>query len=91
MTESAHDQALKAALLRRSEHWKTAAARAARLSRERATDLADAVQMADDYRLLAHDLARARRLLPDSRVRQYLEGAYVRAHATLYRGAGRPG
>ena len=91
MTESADNQALKAALLRRSQQWQTAAARAERLARERAVDLADAVQMADDYRLLAHDLARARRLLPDSRVRHYLEGAYARAHATLYRGAGHPG
>jgi uncharacterized membrane protein SpoIIM required for sporulation len=85
------DQALKAALLRRSEHWKAAVARAQRLSREQATDLADANQMADDYRLLAHDLARARRLMPDTRVREYLEAAYIHAHATLYRKAWHPG
>ena len=84
------DQALQAALLQRSEQWQAAAARSERLSRGRAANLADAAQMADDYRLLAHDLARARRLLPDSRVRQYLESAYRRAHATLYREAYRP-
>lgn len=91
MSDSPRDAALKVALLQRSEHWKSAAARARRLARERAADLADAAQMADDYRLLAHDLARVRRLMPNTRVREYLEAAYVRAHATLHRGAWRPG
>ena len=84
------DQALTAALLSRSERWKAASARAQRLSRERAVDLADATQMADDYRLLAHDLARARRLIPNTRTRDFLEAAYVRAHGTLYRKAWHP-
>jgi uncharacterized membrane protein SpoIIM required for sporulation len=91
MNDSARDQALKVALLRRSEYWQAAAARAQRLARERAVDLADAAQMADDYRLLAHDLARVRRLMPDTRVREYLEAAYVRAHTTLHRAAWHPG
>jgi uncharacterized membrane protein SpoIIM required for sporulation len=86
----AGDQALQTTLLQRAEQWKSAAARSERLARDPATDLADAAQMADDYRLLAHDLARARRLMPESRVRHYLEAAYARAHATLYRGASRP-
>ena len=84
------DEALKSALLRRSELWKAAAARARRLTREPAKNLADATQMADDYRLLAHDLARARRLIPDTRTREYLEATYVRAHGTLYRKAWHP-
>jgi uncharacterized membrane protein SpoIIM required for sporulation/uncharacterized RDD family membrane protein YckC len=88
---SALDEALKVAVLRHSSRWQDAAARAERLSREPATDLADATQMADDYRLLAHDLTRVRRLMPNTRVRQYLEGAYARAHNTLYRAAWRPG
>ena len=91
MSTTDRDHALKIALLQRSERWKTAAARAARLSRGAAVDLADATQMADDYRLLAHDLARVRRLMPDTRVREYLEAAYARAHATLYHGAWHPG
>jgi len=82
---AAQEEALKAALLQRTPQWQAATSRAERLAQEQATDLADATQMADDYRLLAHDLARARRLLPDSRARQYLEAAYARAHATLYR------
>jgi uncharacterized membrane protein SpoIIM required for sporulation len=89
--DSDRDRALEAALLRRANHWKAATARAQRLSREPATDLADATKMADDYRLLAHDLARARRLMPNTRAREYLEAAYVRAHATLYRKAWHPG
>ena len=84
------DEALSTALLQRTAQWQRAAARSERLAREPAHDLADAAQMADDYRLLAHDLARARRLMPDSRVRQYLEAAYARAHATLYHEAFRP-
>src|SRR5207237_1086430 len=46
-----------------------------------------ASRLASDYRLRAHELARARTLLPDSRTREYLEAAYARAHATLHRGA----
>jgi uncharacterized membrane protein SpoIIM required for sporulation len=41
--------------------------------------------------MLAHDLARVRRLMPDSRTRDYLEAAYARAHATLHHGAWRAG
>ena len=89
MTE--RDQALRAALLRRSKDWQAAEARAQRLRRERAASLADATQLAEDYRLLAHDLARARRLIPNTRAREYLEAAYLRAHGTLYRQARRPG
>ena len=84
------DQALSTALLQRTPQWHAAAARSERLARERASNLADAVQLANDYRLLAHDLARARRLMPDSRMRQYLEAAYAQAHATLYRETFRP-
>ena len=88
---NARDRALEFSLLQRTERWKAATARAQRLAREPASDLADATQMADDYRLLAHDLARARRLIPDTRTREYLEAAYVRAHNTLYRTAWHPG
>ena len=89
--QSASDQALKVALLQHASRWQTAMARAERLSRERATDLVDAAQLSDDYRLLAHDLTRVRRLMPDTRVRQYLETAYARTHNTLHRAAWHPG
>ena len=88
---NARDRALEFSLLQRTDRWKSATARAQRLARGPASDLADATQMADDYRLLAHDLARARRLIPDTRTREYLEAAYVRAHNTLYRTAWHPG
>lgn len=88
---TARDRALEFSLLQRTDRWKAATARAQRLARGPASDLADATQMADDYRLLAHDLARARRLIPDTRTREYLESAYVRAHNTLYRTAWHPG
>src|SRR5215469_5102483 len=81
------EQALSASLLRRAELWRAADARARRLAHGRTEDAADATRMADDYRLLAHDLARVRALLPDTRTREYLEGAYARAHATLHHGA----
>src|SRR5262249_57457233 len=45
--------------------------------------------LTQDYRLLAHDLARVRTLLPNSRTREYLEGAYARAHMALHHGAWR--
>ena len=40
--------------------------------------------------MLARNLAVARRLLPESRVREYLEGAYALSHATVHRSAVHP-
>jgi uncharacterized membrane protein SpoIIM required for sporulation len=71
--------------------WKGAAERARRLERGRALDVADANSLIEDYGLLAYDLARARRAAPQSATHLYLEGAYARAHATLYHGAWRAG
>jgi uncharacterized membrane protein SpoIIM required for sporulation len=91
MNESPRDHALKVTLLRRSELWKNAAARMRRLAGGKTNDAADALSMADDYRMLAHDVAKIRRLLPDSRAREYLETAYAQAHASLHRPAWHPG
>jgi len=89
--DTGRDNALAATLLGRAATWQRADARAARLARGYTEDAADAVRLADDYRLLAHDLARARALIPASRAREYLENAYARAHATLHHGAWRLG
>jgi uncharacterized membrane protein SpoIIM required for sporulation len=75
----------------RLTRWTAAVQRARRLARGRALDAADAHQMIEDYGLLAHDLARARRAVPESAAHHYLEGAYARAHATLHHGAWHPG
>jgi len=83
----ARQKALAAALLGRTQAWQEADRRAARLAHGRTDDTADATRLADDYRLLAHDLARARALMPASRTREYLESAYARVHATLHHGA----
>src|SRR5882762_7682775 len=91
MNRSAREHALTVSLLQRAERWRQAERRARRLARGRSEDAADATRLADDYRLLAHDLARVRTLLPDSRTREYLEAAYARAHATLHHGAWRIG
>src|SRR5215470_13529989 len=69
--------------------WRDAEARARRLNRGHIDAAADAVRLTQDYRLLAHDLARVRTLLPNSRTREYLEGAYARAHIALHHGAWR--
>ncbi len=87
----ARTQALAAALLGRARAWQEAQARAARLARGATDDVADAARLVEDYRLLAHDLARARALMPSSRTREYLESAYAYAHATLHHGAWRAG
>jgi uncharacterized membrane protein SpoIIM required for sporulation len=87
----ARRQALTVNLLTRARLWQEAEARARRFARGRTDDAADATRLADDYRLLAHDLARVRALLPDTRTREYLESAYARAHATLHHGAWRAG
>jgi uncharacterized membrane protein SpoIIM required for sporulation len=84
-------KALAAALLGRAREWQEAQARAGRFVRGRTDDAADAARLVEDYRLLAHDLARARSLMPSSRTREYLESAYARAHATLHHGAWRAG
>jgi uncharacterized membrane protein SpoIIM required for sporulation len=83
----AREQALAAALLARAGTWREAEQRAGRFARGHSDDVSDAVRVADDYRLLAHDLARARALMPSSRAREYLESAYARTHATLHHGA----
>jgi uncharacterized membrane protein SpoIIM required for sporulation len=89
--DSVRQRALTFSLLQRAELWRQAEARARRLARGRSDDAADATRFTEDYRLLAHDLARARTLLPNSRTREYLEVAYARAHATLNHGAWRLG
>jgi uncharacterized membrane protein SpoIIM required for sporulation len=91
VNESRRQHALTASLLQRANLWREAEARSRRLSRGTTEDARDATRMAEDYRLLAHDLARARRLLPGSRTREYLEAAYARAHATLHHGTWRMG
>jgi len=83
----ARRQALTLSLLERAPLWQAAQVRAVRFAHGHTDDAAAATRMADDYRLLAHDLARVRALLPDTRTREYLEGAYARAHATLHHGA----
>jgi uncharacterized membrane protein SpoIIM required for sporulation len=87
----AQRQALTVNLLTHARLWQEAEARARRLARGRTDDAADATRLADDYRLLAHDLARVRALLPDTRTREYLESAYAHVHATLHHGAWRAG
>ena len=89
MSSSARRQALTANLLSRMPLWREADARARRLALGHLDEASDAIRLAQDYRLLAHDLARVRTLLPSTRTREYLEGAYARAHVTLHRGAWR--
>ena len=75
----------------RAPQWQAAAARARRLAEDRADGIGDAAQMADDYRLLAHDLAAARRVMPGSRLHEFLEAAYAQAHATIHKPGWHPG
>jgi uncharacterized membrane protein SpoIIM required for sporulation len=89
MSASARRQALTANLLSRVPLWRAADARARRLNLRQVDEATEAMRLAEDYRLLAHDLARVRSLLPDTRTREYLEGAYARAHLTLHHGAWR--
>ncbi len=89
MSSSTRRQALTANLLSRVPLWRAADVRARRLNLGPIDEAADAVRLAQDYRLLAHDLARVRTLLPNTRTREYLEGAYARAHVILHHGAWR--
>ena len=56
--DEARERALAAALLARARVWQAADARAHRFAHGRSEDVTDAVRLAEDYRLLAHDLAR---------------------------------
>jgi uncharacterized membrane protein SpoIIM required for sporulation len=89
MSSSARQSALASALLKRAPLWQRAQVRAQRFAHGRSDETDEALRLADDYRLLAHDLARARALLPRSRTREFLEAAYARTHATLNHGAWR--
>lgn len=91
MSDERRDQALRAALMERADLWKAAAERTRRLTTRRTDDVADAARLIDDYRMLAHDLARARRLIPDTRAREFLETAYAQAHAALHKPVAHPG
>ncbi|HEY2276375.1 MAG TPA: stage II sporulation protein M [Steroidobacteraceae bacterium] len=91
MSAGTRRSALAHALLKRASLWQEAEARANRFRRGRSDDPAEAARVADDYRLLAHDLARARVLLPRSRAREYLESVYASVHATLNHGGWRLG
>jgi uncharacterized membrane protein SpoIIM required for sporulation len=91
MADGDRERALRNTLLQRSSSWKAAADRAKRLLSGRTEDVEEVTQVVDDYRLLAHDLARARRLMPDSRARTFLESAYAQAHATIHKQASHPG
>jgi uncharacterized membrane protein SpoIIM required for sporulation len=91
VSADARRSALAHALLQRATLWQEAEARARRFRRGRSDDPAEAARVADDYRLLAHDLARARVLLPRSRAREYLESVYASVHATLNYGGWRLG
>ncbi len=91
MEHTARREALISALLQRAGLWREAQARLDRLATARTDDVTDAARVADDYRMLAHDLARVRELLPATRTREYLEGVYARAHGALHHGAWRAG
>jgi uncharacterized membrane protein SpoIIM required for sporulation len=91
MSDATRERALRTTLLQRSDAWKVAADRARRLMTRSTNDVDDAAKLVDEYRLLAHDLARARRLMPESRARNFLESAYALAHATLHKQASHPG
>jgi uncharacterized membrane protein SpoIIM required for sporulation len=91
VSTDARQSALAHALLKRAPLWQEAEARARRFRSGRSDDPAEATRVADDYRLLAHDLARARLLLPRSRAREYLESVYASVHATLNHGGWRLG
>jgi uncharacterized membrane protein SpoIIM required for sporulation len=84
--DTARRKALTAALLARAAAWQEARERARRFAHTYTDQLADAARLADDYRLLAHDLARARELMPASRTREYLENTYAQVHVSLHQG-----
>ena len=89
-SSATREQALRATLLERADYWRAAAERARRLARAGTSDVGEATQAVEDYRQLARDLATARRLIPNSQAREYLEAAYAKSHAMLHRPVSHP-
>jgi len=85
-TAGQHEDTSGSGLNAHAALWRGAAERSRRLGEASGADLADALRLPQDYQLLAHELARARRLIPQSRTRGLLEVAYAQAHAALHRG-----
>jgi len=85
MVASAGDRALRSWLERRASAWQQLSNLAKRLYGSRASNVSEAVQMAEGYRAVAHDLAMARRIAPESRTRRALESLYASLHASLHR------
>jgi len=83
------DQALRAWLEKRVPQWRRIATLHHDLSRARAANAKDAMDLAEGYRSVARDLSMARRLMPASRTRQTLESLYADLHAMLHRPAHR--
>jgi len=90
MSEASREEALARALINRAPLWRAASERLQRLATGGAREVTNAMQAVEDYRLLARDLATARRLIPNSRTREYLEAAYAEAHAQVHRSASHP-
>jgi uncharacterized membrane protein SpoIIM required for sporulation len=82
---TASDQALRAWLEKRVPQWRRIATLHHDLSRARAGNARDAMDLAEGYRSVARDLSMARRLVPASRTRKTLESLYADLHAMLHR------
>jgi uncharacterized membrane protein SpoIIM required for sporulation len=80
-------KALRGALDDRGRRWQQAQQDLDALDRARPAEVADAARTVEHYRLIASDLAIARKLAPDSRARAALEVIYARAHALVHRSA----
>jgi uncharacterized membrane protein SpoIIM required for sporulation len=85
------DQALRAWLEKRVPQWRRIATLHHDLSRAKASNARDAMDLTEGYRSIARDLSMARRLMPSSRTRQTLESLYADLHAMLHRPAHRMG
>jgi uncharacterized membrane protein SpoIIM required for sporulation len=84
------DAPLRAQLGSRASRWRAAGERLARLERREPLGIDAALEVADDYRRVAADLATARRVDPSSRTREQLESLYSRLHGELHRPPARP-
>ncbi len=90
MTASTPNHALTTSWLKRSDQWRQASARLEQLRVDGQLDVDTAGAIAEDYRLLARDLAIGRRVAAGSRTTQFLEATYALLHAQLHRPAVRP-
>jgi uncharacterized membrane protein SpoIIM required for sporulation len=83
--KQANDNAIANWLNRRTAHWQRLQQLVQKQGDSHNEPIEEVMQLVQGSRELARDLSLARTVLPNSKVRQYLEALFVRMHDAIYR------